>query len=65
MVGHGSLRPVHPSVLLVPLFVIGLPRRRFAVLATHILFRMLAFVLRLLIVGPLSFLQQRGQTSWV
>ena len=51
MVGHDSLWPVLPSVLLVPLFVLGLPRRRLAGLATHILFRMLAFVFRPRIVG--------------
>ena len=47
-----------PSVLLVPLFVLGLPRRRLAGLATHILLRMLAFVFRLRTVGSLPFLQQ-------
>ena len=58
MVRHGYLWPALPSVLLVPLFVLGLPRRRLAGLATHILFRMLAFVFRLRIVGSLPFLQQ-------
>ena len=58
MVGHGSLSPVLLSVLLVPLFVLGLPRRRLAGLATHILIRMLAFVFRLRVVGSLPFLQQ-------
>ena len=58
MLGHGSLSPVLLSVLLVPLFVLGLPRRRLAGLATHILFRMLAFVLRLRIVVLLLPLQQ-------
>ena len=47
-----------PFVLLVPLFVLGLHRRRFAGLATHILFRIFAFVYRLRIVGSLPFLQQ-------
>ena len=58
MVGHGSLSPVLLSVLLVPLFVLALPRRRLAGVATHILFRMLAFVLRFRIVVSLPFLQQ-------
>ena len=49
-----------PPVLLVPLYVLGFPRRRVAGLATHILFRILAFVFRLRIVGSLPFLQQ----SW-
>ena len=58
MVGHGSLSPALLSVLLVSVFVLGLPRRRLAGLSTHILFRMLAFVLRLRIVVSLPFFQQ-------
>ena len=58
MVGHGSPSPAFFSDLLVPLFMLGLPRRRLAGLATHILFRMLAFILRLRIVVSLPFLQQ-------
>ena len=58
MVGHGSLWPVPPSVLLVPLLVLGLPRRRLAGLATPVLFRRLAFEVRLRIVGSLPFFLQ-------
>ena len=58
MVGHGSRSPVLPSVLLVPLIVLGLPSRRIAGLATHKLFRMLALVFRLRTVGSHAFLQQ-------
>ena len=56
MVGHGSLWLVLLSVLLVPLLVLGWPRGRLAGLATPILFRRLAFVVRLRIGGSLPSL---------
>ena len=58
MVGHGSLWPVLLSVMLVPLLLLGLPRRRLAGLETPVLFSRLAFVARLRIVGSLPFLLQ-------
>ena len=65
MAGHGSLWPVLPSVLLVPLLVLGLFQRRLDGLATPILFRMLAFVLRLRIVYRFRFFCRAGQLGLI
>ena len=61
---HSSLWFVFPSVLLVPLLVLGWPRRRLAGLATPILFRRLTFVLRFRSGGLLPFLLQRRPTRF-
>ena len=63
MVGHSFISPVLLSVLLVPLFVFGLPRRRLAGVATHILFRMFAFVLRLRCC--IASVSSAEQDSWI
>lgn len=59
MLGRGSLCPMFASVLLVPILVLCLPRRRLAGLITPACFRVLNSILRLRIVGSFPFLQQR------